>query len=102
VANFGHSHVFRSDDGAILWQDIDKGQLPDAPHHSMAIPRDAPNTIYVCGDAVVFVSTDAGRTWMNLTRNLPSVMVVDLFYQLRDGSLSAATYGRSMWRLRVK
>jgi ligand-binding sensor domain-containing protein len=74
----------------------------DAPHHSIAIPRDALNTIYVGGDAGVFVSTDAGRTWMNHTRNLPSVMVVDLFYQLRDGSLSAATYGRSMWRLRVK
>ena len=102
MANFGHGHVFRSDDGGTTWEDLDKGQLPDVPHHAIAIARDAPNTVYVCSDAGVFVSPDGGRTWMNLTRSLPNVMVVDLVYQLHDGTLTAATYGRSMWRLQVK
>jgi photosystem II stability/assembly factor-like uncharacterized protein len=102
VANFGHRHVFRSKDGGVTWEDVDKGQLPDVPHHSIAIPRDAPNTVYVCGDAGVFVSPDGGQTWTNITRNLPNVMVVDLIYQVHDGTLMAATYGRSLWRLRVR
>ncbi|MFL6274291.1 MAG: WD40/YVTN/BNR-like repeat-containing protein [Blastocatellia bacterium] len=101
VANFGHSHVFRSKDGGLTWEDADKGQLPDVPHHSMAIPRSSPNTIYVCNDVGVFVSTDAGETWMNLTRNLPHVMVVDLVYHEKDRTLNAATYGRSIWRLKI-
>jgi photosystem II stability/assembly factor-like uncharacterized protein len=102
VANFGHPHVYRSRDGGGNWEDIDKGRLPDVPHHSMVIPPDSPETIYVCNDVGVFVTPDGGGTWMNLTRNLPSTMVVDLAYQRREGTLSAATYGRSLWRLRIK
>ena len=102
IANFGHAHVYRSDDGGRTWNDGDRGQLPDVPHHSIAIPPDAPGTIYVCNDVGVFVSMDAGATWMNLTRNLPKVMVVDLVYQARAGTLTAATYGRSLFRLAVR
>jgi photosystem II stability/assembly factor-like uncharacterized protein len=99
VANFGHGHVFRSRDGGTVWEDVDKGQLPDVPHHAIAISPDAPNTVFVCSDAGVFVSLDGGTTWSNLTRNLPAVMVVDLVYHRHDRTLTAATYGRSMWRL---
>lgn len=101
VANFGRSHVYRSRDGGDTWQDVDKGQLPDVPHHSITIPYDSPDTVYVCNDVGVFVSRDAGATWMSVTRNLPNTMVVDLVYHRKDRTLSAATYGRSIWRLKV-
>lgn len=99
VANFGHSHVFASSDGCRTWQDIDKGQLPDVPHHAIAIPRIAPDTIYVCNDVGVYASADAGKTWSDMSRNLPHVMIVDLAYHETDKTLSAASYGRSMWRI---
>jgi photosystem II stability/assembly factor-like uncharacterized protein len=102
VANFGHSHLYRSKDGGANWEDIDRGRLPDVPHSSLVIPSDSPETIYVCNDIGVFVSPDSGETWMNLTRNLPSVMVVDLAYHQKEGTLTAATYGRSLWRIRIK
>ena len=101
VANFHASHVFRSKDGGATWADIDRGQLPDVPHHAVAIPNAKPSTVYVCNDAGVHVSTDAGETWKNLTRNLPTVPIVDLVYQETDGTLSAASYGRSIWRLKT-
>jgi len=101
VANFGTSHVFRSSDGGLNWVDIDRGELPDAPLLSLALPASHTGRIYVCGDAGVFVSDDEGATWLNLTRNLPNVMVVDLVYHERDRVLTAATYGRSFWRLQV-
>jgi hypothetical protein len=101
IANFGHSHVFRSKDGGLHWEDIDKGQLPNATHHSIAIQRDSPKMIYVCNDVGVYVSSDGGDTWMNLTRNLPHVMVVDLVHHTNSRTLIAATYGRSIWRLRL-
>ena len=101
VANFGHPHVFRSKDGGSSWEDVDRGQLPDVPHHSIAIPRNSAKTVYVCNDVGVFVSLDGGTAWMNTTRNLPNVMVVDLVHHVKDGTLSAATYGRSIWRLKV-
>ncbi len=101
VANFGNSHLFRSTDGGGFWTDIDGGNLPDAPHHGIAIPSSNPDVIFVGGDAGVFVSSDAGGTWNNLTLNLPTVMVVDLVLHEATNALLAATYGRSTWRLDV-
>jgi photosystem II stability/assembly factor-like uncharacterized protein len=101
VANFRARHVFRSKDGGATWTDIDRGQLPDVPHHAIAIPRAKPSTVYVCSDAGVHVTSDAGNIWKSLTGNLPTVPIVDLVYQEVDGTLSAASYGRSIWRLKV-
>lgn len=102
VANTGHSHVFLSDNGGLTWRDIDQGRLPDVPHHALLIPPDAPTSLYVGNDAGVFFSQDFGQTWMTLTRNLPSTMIVDLVYHRGDGTLMAATYGRSLWRIPVR
>ena len=102
LAHFGHSHLFRSFDGGKTWDDIDRGRLPDVPHHAVVIRPDAPKTVYVANDAGVFVSPDTGRTWMNMTANLPNVMIVDLVLHEKDRTLSAATYGRSLWRTRLR
>lgn len=99
VANFGHSHVFRSRDGGESWEDVDKGRLPDVPHQSLVIAPD--RRWFVCNDAGVFVTTDEGATWHDLTRNLPNAMMVDLAYQLAEGTLTVATYGRSLWRIAI-
>ncbi len=101
VANFGHSHVFRSTDGGDNWQDIDRGVLPDVPHHALVIPETHPQRVYVANDVGVFVTSDAGASWTNLTRNLPNVMVVDLVYHEAQQKLYAATYGRSIWWMKA-
>ena len=71
------------------------------PFHSLACRRAHPSRVYACCDVGVFVSEDEGATWADLTGNLPTVMVVDLVYHEADRTLTAATYGRSVWRLRV-
>jgi len=100
VAGFGHGHVFRSHDGGGTWEDVSAG-LPDAPFQSIVIPSSKPRTVYACGDAGVYVSSALGTGWRNLTGNLPNTMMVDLVYQETDRTLSVATYGRSIWRLRL-
>ena len=101
AANFGNSHVFRSIDAGALWTDIDRGQLPDVPHHALLLRPDKPNELWVCNDAGVFVTADDGAIWRNATNTLPPIMVVDLVYHTRTKSLLAATYGRSLWRLQL-
>jgi hypothetical protein len=101
VANFGHSHVFRSLDGGSTWQDVDRGQLPDVPHHALLIRAEEPNRLYVGNDVGVFVLEISTGIWMNLTKNLPNAMVIDLVYHTKDKTLLAATYGRSIWRLKL-
>jgi photosystem II stability/assembly factor-like uncharacterized protein len=101
VANFGSRHVFCSRDGGLSWADVDRGVLPDAPFHSVAVPAAHPERLYVGGDAGVFVSSDGGASWANLSGNLPAVMVVDLAFHEQDRTLTAATYGRSIWRIQL-
>lgn len=102
LANFGHSHVFRTSDGGRTWEDIDQGQLPDVPHHVAIIRADDPDRIYVGNDAGVFVWDEKDGSWRILTKNLPNAMIVDLVYHEKDGTLSAATYGRSIWRIKLR
>ena len=84
------------------WENVDKGQLPDVPHHAVLIRADEPNLVYVGNDAGVFVLDTTTGSWMNLTKKLPNAMVVDLVYHDKEGTLHAATYGRSIWRLKLK
>jgi photosystem II stability/assembly factor-like uncharacterized protein len=102
VANFGHAHVFRSLDGGNTWEDVDKGQLPDVPHHVVLIRPDELNRVYVGNDAGVFALDVSAGTWTNVTKNLPNAMVIDMVYHLKDAALFVATYGRSIWRLKLK
>jgi photosystem II stability/assembly factor-like uncharacterized protein len=101
VANSGNSHVFHSTNGGKSWTDMDGGRLPDVPHHAVVVRPDSPNEVFVCNDAGVYVTSDAGATWRNATGNLPKAMVVDLAYHLSTKTLLAATYGRSMWQLKL-
>jgi photosystem II stability/assembly factor-like uncharacterized protein len=102
VAGENNSHVFESKDGGSTWKDLDGGRLPKAPHHAVVIPPDDPQSIFVCSDAGVHHSPDFGLSWTRLNRNLPNTMVVDLVYHQTSGTLTAATYGRSIWRLKVR
>ena len=101
VAGSGHSHVFLSADGGSTWQDIDHGLLPDVPCHAALFSPFQKDTIYAGSDAGVFVSRDRGANWENLSGNLPNTMVVDLVIHEADRTLTAATYGRSIWRIKI-
>mgnify|MGYP003694126353 CR=1 FL=1 len=80
---------------------MDNGELPDVPHHAVVIRPDAPNTVYVANDVGVFVTRNSGKTWRNMTANLPNVMVVDLVLHEKQATLSAATHGRGLWRTSI-
>jgi photosystem II stability/assembly factor-like uncharacterized protein len=101
TANFGNSHVFCSSDSGASWSDIDAGKLPDVPHHALLIRPDKPAELWVCNDAGVYVSGDGGASWRNGSGNLPPAMVVDMVYQVSSKTLLVATYGRSIWRLKL-
>jgi photosystem II stability/assembly factor-like uncharacterized protein len=93
-----YRHVFRSRDMGNTWEDIDGGALPNVVFYAAAYETHHPYRLFVAGDAGVWVETDG--KWLNFSGNLPNVVVSDLVYHHKDRTLTAATYGRGVWRMR--
>lgn len=78
--------------------------LPDVSLNSVVRdPNDFLNTWYVGTDIGVFKTTNAGSTWVDISfgNGMPPVIVSELNVQQQTGYLTAATYGRGMYRLQV-
>jgi photosystem II stability/assembly factor-like uncharacterized protein len=78
--------------------------LPDAPLNTIAVdPADA-NILYVGTDIGVFQTANFGGDWSNATAplGLPNVIVTDLKAMPLQGYLYAATYGRGIFRIRIR
>ncbi len=93
-----YRHVFRSRDMGNTWEDIDGGALPNVVFYAAAFETHPPYRLFVAGDAGVWGETEG--KWLNVSGNLPTVVVSDLVYHDKDRTLTAATYGRGVWRMR--
>jgi photosystem II stability/assembly factor-like uncharacterized protein len=93
-----YRHVFRSRDMGNTWKDIDGGALPNVVFYAAAYETHPPYRLFVAGDAGVWAETKS--KWLNVSANLPNVVVSDLVYHHKDRTLTAATYGRGVWRMR--
>ena len=93
-----YRHVFRSRDMGNTWDDIDGGALPNVVFYAAAYETHPPYRLFVAGDAGVWAEIKG--KWQNVSGNLPNVVVSDLVYHHKDRTLTAATYGRGVWRMR--
>lgn len=78
--------------------------LPNVALSSIARDPWQPETRwYVATDVGVFQTSDAGATWQDITqpRGLPNVQVNELIANPTTGYLTAATYGRGIWRMKI-
>jgi hypothetical protein len=103
-----YSHVFQSDDSGNTWGALDGRDLPDVVYNALVFESHPPFRLFVGGDAGVWMSlnpdtrkTPAKGCWASVAGNMPNVVVSDLVYHHNDQILTAATYGRGFWRLKV-
>lgn len=92
-----YSNVFQSFNMGDTWEDIDGGTLPNVVFHAITYDTCRPGLIYMAGDVGVFVKFDEG--WYPLTANPANVVISDLVFHDKNRTLTAATYGRGIWRL---
>jgi photosystem II stability/assembly factor-like uncharacterized protein len=95
-----YSHVFCSEDQGDTWKDIDGGALPNVVYNGLAIEARPPHRVFAGGDAGVWSRGETGA-WINISGNIPNAIISDLVYHAKDNILTAATYGRGIWRLEV-
>ncbi len=88
--------VFKTTDYGETWSAITDG-LPGRPVNVIFEDRKNPNLLFLGNDMGIYVSIDAGKRWVAMKGNMPTVPVHDLVVHPRENDLVAGTYGRSIW-----
>lgn len=91
-------HVYRTVDNGLSWQDV-SGNLPDFPVNSLIPDPVIRDTWYIGTDGGVFITRNGGSTWEIYGSGLPKVAVLDLNLHAPSRTLTAATFGRSMYTI---
>jgi hypothetical protein len=97
------------------WKDANDGNLPNV-HHNVVTwsgdpkpgndPKHLPKYVFVGNDVGVWMGrrddrTAVGWEWRDISGNLPNAIVTDLVFHRESQSLTAATYGRGIWHLKL-
>ncbi|MFL6236741.1 MAG: glycosyl hydrolase [Thermoanaerobaculia bacterium] len=90
-------YLYKTNDYGATWTRIDNGI--DPTHFTRVVRADPVRRglLYAGTERGLYVSFDDGARWQPLQLNLPVVPIHDL--TIKEGSLIAATHGRSFWSL---
>ena len=93
--------VHKSTDGGTTFTNI-TGNLPTSAQYMFLNDivhqaGHAQNPVYVATSLGVYRTVDGG-SWELFSNNLPNTIVTDLEINIADQSITAATYGRGIWR----
>ena len=93
--------IYKSIDGGLTFTDI-TGTARSSPSESKFVVRHHPysnnNSIYIGTALGVYHLNDEISEWEVFSTNLPNVAVPDLEINSYDNTITAATYGRSVWQ----
>ncbi|MGW5049507.1 WD40/YVTN/BNR-like repeat-containing protein [Actinokineospora sp. NPDC004072] len=93
----GYPHLVMTSDGGRTWADIAGKKIPQAPINDVIRHPSKPRWLFIATDVGVYRTTNLGKTWVKVGRNLPLVPVLDIDMPATGQVLYAATYGRSIW-----
>ena len=93
--------VYKSSNGGSSWTNI-SGSLPNLPVNCVEYENHAGNPIYIGTDAGVYYTRDGLPDFVPYKMGLPNVIINDLKIQDAAKKITAATYGRGIWRADLK
>ncbi len=92
-------YLYRTRDYGKTWQRlVDKG---DVESYTQSVVEDPENDqlLFLGTDDGLYISTDAGVSWMKWTEGFPTVSTKDLVIHPREQDLVIGTFGRAFWVL---
>ena len=90
----------KSIDGGTSWNDASTG-LPDIPVNAIAFDPAFPGQLWAGTDIGIYLSNDAGASWIPYSGGVPNVAVFDLKSNALTHTLLACTHGRGAFLLNV-
>ncbi len=94
-------YLFRTDDLGKTWKPLAQDLPPDGPVHVVRADPRNPDLLYAGTEYGLFLTPDAGRSWLAFRAGLPPVPVLDLALHPRDRELVVATHGRGLYVIDV-
>jgi len=91
-------YVYRTTDFGKTWTSLATKELQGYAHAIEQDPVD-PDLLFLGTEFGLWVSTDAGKSWMKWKHGFPTVSVMGLAVHPRDNDLVIATHGRAAWVL---
>ena len=91
-------YLFRTEDFGRTWASRSSG-LPTGSAKAFAEDQVNSNLVFLGTEHALWVSNDAGGTWVALMPNLPTTLYADIEIHPRDHDLVLGTHGRSIWIL---
>lgn len=92
-------HVYKSINNGNTWTPVSVG-LPDVGTYDIVVNPFNPDHVYIATDLGVYMSDDAGLSWMDFNGNIPAYQVNDIDFSKPDSTLRIATIGRGVWKAR--
>lgn len=90
--------VYRSTDAGVTFTSINNGLPAIAKNVIVHQGQNALNPLYLGTYLGVYYKDDSMASWEPFDTNLPNVPVTDLEINYVDNNITAATYGRGIWR----
>ncbi len=99
---FSDGNIWRSTDLGVSWTDVSgtgATSLPNVPVRGLVVGGANPNMLYAGTEVGVFVSEDAGTSWLLPQQGPANVSVDELLWY--HGDLVAVTHGRGVYKTRT-
>jgi hypothetical protein len=101
LSSFGFVSVWKTtnlNDANPTWTAAATG-IPNVPVNAFAIDASNSNNLYAGTDIGVYISEDAGASWVPFGTGLPIVAVFDMAIHPVTKVLRIATHGRGLWEI---
>lgn len=97
--DFG-TYFFKSEDYGKSWESI-KGNLPTDVSYVLKEDPVYENILYAGMYRAVYISTDRGKSWSQLGKEMPAAAVSDIEIDVKSGDLVVSTHGRGIYKLNL-
>jgi photosystem II stability/assembly factor-like uncharacterized protein len=98
-SNYNSSHkVYETNDAGSSWVNISGNNLPGLPVNCIVYQGGADDDLYIGTDIGVYYKNSTMSEWIPFNDGLPNVIVKELEIHYDEGTISAATFGRGVWK----
>ena len=98
-SDYNSTHkVYETTDAGGSWVNISGINLPGLPVNCIVYQGGANDDLYIGTDVGVYYKDNTMTDWIPFMTGLPNVIVKELEIHYDEGTISAATFGRGVWK----